>query len=65
MKTIREEAKEMGKVMDHFATGGAVEVFSNKGWVDDEVPSWNWADEEWRIKQKTETVKYGPKRHRP
>ena len=47
MKTIQEQIE----VMQHYANGGDVEIFSNDKWVDAIKPGWNWNHCDYRIKE--------------
>ena len=52
MKTIQEQIE----VMQHYANGGGVEIFSNNNWVDAISPGWNWNHCDYRIKEQKKTV---------
>ena len=52
MKTIQEQIE----VMQHFANGGDIEIFSNDNWVDAINPGWNWNHCDYRIKEQKKTV---------
>lgn len=52
MKTIQEQIE----VMQHYANGGDVEIFSNDKWVDAIKPGWNWNHCDYRIKEQKKTV---------
>ena len=52
MKTI----EEMIEVMQHYANGGEVEIFSNDKWVDAIKPGWNWYRSDYRIKEQKKAV---------
>ena len=52
MKTIQEQIQ----VMQHYANGGGVEIFSNDNWVDAINPGWNWNHCDYRIKEQKKTV---------
>ena len=52
MKTIQEQIQ----VMQHYANGGDIEIFSNDNWVDAINPGWNWNHCDYRIKEQKKTV---------
>ena len=52
MKTIQEQIE----VMQYYANGGEVEIFSNDNWVDAINPGWNWNHCDYRIKEQKKTV---------
>ena len=52
MKTIQEQIQ----VMQHYANGGGVEIFSNDNWVDAISPGWNWNHCDYRIKEQKKAV---------
>ena len=54
MKTI----VEMMEVMEHFDSGGEVEFGRYGVWVDAEQPNWDWASNDYRIKQAPKVTKY-------
>ena len=53
-KTIQEKIE----VMQHFANGGAVECksFGKKEFISIIVPSWNWNNVDYRIKEQKKTI---------
>ena len=56
MKTLKEQIE----VMQHFNGGGEVEAYFTEdgcpGWYDEDDPSWNWFDYDFRIKLPKKTV---------
>ena len=52
MKTIQEQIE----IMQHYANGGEVEIFSNDNWVDAVRPGWNWNHCDYRIKEQKKTI---------
>lgn len=52
MKTIQEQIA----IMQHYANGGDIEIFSNDNWVDAINPGWNWTHCDYRIKEQKKTV---------
>ena len=51
-KTIQEQIE----VMQHFANGGEVEYYENKKWFKVSVPTWDWHDYDYRIKEQKKTI---------
>ena len=51
-KTIQEQIE----VMQHYANGGDIEIFSIDNWVDAIYPGWNWNHCDYRIKEQKKAV---------
>lgn len=51
-KTIQEQIE----VMQHYANGGDIEIFSIDHWVDAIEPGWNWNHCDYRIKEQKKAV---------
>jgi uncharacterized protein (DUF2237 family) len=51
-KTIQEQIE----VMQHYANGGDIEIFSIDHWVDAINPGWNWNHCDYRIKEQKKAV---------
>ena len=51
-KTIQEQIE----VMQHFANGGEVEYYENKKWFKVSVPTWDWYNYDYRIKEQKKTI---------
>lgn len=52
MKSLKEQIE----VMQHYANGGDIEIFSNDNWVDAINPGWNWNHCDYRIKKQKKAV---------
>ena len=52
IKTIQEQIE----VMQHYANGGNIEIFTNEKWVDAVSPGWNWNHCDYRIKEQKKTI---------
>lgn len=51
-KTIQEQIE----IMQYFANGGEIEIFTNEIWVDTVIPYWNWNNCDYRIKEQKKTI---------
>ena len=51
-KTIQEQIE----VMQHFTNGGEVEYYENKKWFKVSVPTWDWYNYDYRIKEQKKTI---------
>jgi len=55
----KEETIECIKIMQAYVDGENIEYWHSKeiGWSDDDYPTWNWADFDYRIKPKQQLTK--------